>query len=164
MRALEFDELAAWCEHSGYRLEDWRPAVRLPEDRATVLPSGDSQELAAMIDALVNAESIESERLIWISEWQIWNDRSQEIGLRHLNLLVDRLLENANPSQSHIYLFNPAEWREAIALLTVPVLYGWDAYLFFGSGAVLIEVSHDGPIEVSLGHGADISRFRALLK
>jgi hypothetical protein len=153
MKKMGFDSLASWCKTSGYDLQDWRPTlVASLSSRAKIGVPADPQSLTELIDTLVTLESTET--VVWIADWTIWNDRSQEIGLRHLTLLVDVCDDRPPHDGPHIYLLDASEWREAIALIAVPLLYGWDAYLFFRSGVALIEVSHDAYIEISLASGA----------
>lgn len=83
-----------------------------------------------------------------IRDWTIWGEAVQEIGLLHLNLLVD-VVTDVKRSDGHAYILHRSEWREAIALLTVPVLYGWDAHLLFRSGAALVDLSPHGNISIS---------------
>ncbi|MEK6374100.1 MAG: hypothetical protein AABO58_15540 [Acidobacteriota bacterium] len=157
MKKMDFDGLASWCGGNGYGLTDWRPTLPSSSERAKIPVPGDPQSLTELIDTLVGLESAHGETVVWIADWTIWNDRSQEVGLRHLTLLVDCYVDRALHDESHIYLLEPSEWRETIALVTVPLLYGWDAYLFFRSGAALVEVSHDAYIEVSVAHGFPMS-------
>jgi hypothetical protein len=77
---------------------------------------------------------------VWLRDWTIWNDRSQEIGLRHLELLTG---DSHNAGDLEAYLIPASEWRKAIALVLLAMLYGWDADLFFGNAAALFDISHD---------------------
>lgn len=159
MKRLDYPELAAWCEISGYSVAGGSPILLGPEYRGQIQLPDNPHALPGLIDDLVALGTVETEMVIWISEWNIWNDRSQDIGLRHLTLLVDGYVDTGSDGQPHIYLLPPPEWRETIALLTVPLLYGWDAYLFFHSGAALVEVSHDGYVDVSLRRRTALSRL-----
>jgi hypothetical protein len=163
MEKINFSDLANWCAACGYHLEDWVPSlVKAAEQVQLALPN-EPQALAELIDDLTNLEPAETERLIWVRDWTIWNERSQEIGLRHLRLLVDSAPSSVSEVKGHVYILQPSEWREAIALLTVPILYGWDAHLFFGSGTVLVDVSHDGYVSVSFRskNSAEAARLQA---
>jgi hypothetical protein len=156
MKKLDFAGLASWCASSGYSLTDWRPVLPFSVESAKIPVPDDPQLLTELLDSVVGLASADCEMVVWIADWTIWNERSQEIGLRHVTLLVDSYVDHAS-EESHIYLLEASEWREVIALLTVPLLYGWDAYLFFRSGVALVEVSHDAYIEVSLAHGSPTS-------
>lgn len=83
------------------------------------------------------------ERLIWMRDWTIWNDRIQESGLRCLHLLVDNITPTANDADARAYVLDADEWREAIALLTAPILFGWHA--------PLVDISYHGTMTVSFG-------------
>ena len=150
MRRIAADELVAWCERSGYALKDWSPS--LPSAARHIdfpLPSG-FQALAELLDDLVVFDDTASERLVWLRDWTIWDDRSQEIGLRHWAMLT---LPRDQPAGQSLeaYVLPAAEWRETIALLAVPALYGWDAHLFFNTGAALFNLSHEGRVSVFIG-------------
>lgn len=150
MEKIDFTDLSSWCATHGYHLEDWIPSlVSSAEQMELKLPS-EPQGLTELIDDLIKIEPTEAERVVWVRDWPIWNERSLEIGLQHLRLLVDRIPTGGREINGHVYVLQPSEWREAIALLTVPILYGWDAHLFFGSGAALVDVSHEGYVSVSL--------------
>jgi hypothetical protein len=157
MKKIDFDALAKWCDASGYVLTDWRPTLPSSSERVKISVPGDPQSLTELIDTLVGLESPYRETVVWIADWTIWNERSQEIGLRHLILLADSYADGGLHEESHIYLLEPSEWREAIALVTVPLLYSWDAYLLFRSATALVEVSHDAYIEISVAHGSPMS-------
>ncbi len=151
MKNISFNELRTWCRASGYALEDWRPSLPPASQYIELGLPAEGQALSEFLDDLVRIDPSDPERLIWIRDWTIWNERSQEIGLAHLALLVDAMPLAAGDQRSHAYLLTPLEWREAIALLTVPAIYGWDAHLFFQSGAALISLSHEGRVSVAAG-------------
>ena len=150
MHRIDYPAIAEWCDQSGYELRDWIPS--LPSVAKSLECSPSLQQLPEFLDALVSLEA--DERLIWIADWTIWNDRSQDIGLRHLAMLT-----GAEPSEEDdralAFVLEPGQWREAIAILTVPVLYGWDAHLLFRSGLLLADISHHGTVAVSLRRDDD---------
>jgi hypothetical protein len=145
MKRIDFDEFAAWCYDSGYELHDWKPSLPVADRRSTHAVPADIQQVPEVLNALVSLES--TERVVWIRDWTIWGERLQDIGLLHLDLLIDSVTD-AKPSNSHIYVLHRFEWREAIALLTVPLLFGWDAHLLFRSAAALVNFSPHGEISV----------------
>ena len=154
MKAIDFAAMTAWCEANGYRFNTqfWPSLPDATQHLKIPLPS-ETQDLPQLLDDLVHLSSKDDELLIWTCDWTIWNERSQEIGLRHWDLLIDSLGVEKLKWHSNLLLLNPTEWREAIALLTVPALYGWDAYLMFRSAVALVKLSHDGRFEVSLQSG-----------
>lgn len=147
MRKIDYSTLASWCDERGYDLRNWIPVLRKPARTITSRRIDGLQRLPEFLDLVVNIE--DSERLVWIRDWTIWNDRSQDIGLRALDLVTNSLSEPERRIDSQAYILGAAEWREAIALLVWPILFGWDAHLLFGSGAVAVDVSHHGRIDLS---------------
>jgi hypothetical protein len=150
MRRLTFDDLAAWCRRSGYILHEWLPSIPNASSQITHAVPNDVQKVPMFLDMLLNLESRQAERLVWIRDWTIWDDRSQQIGLRHLEMLTGIAPnERELAAECHAYTMEDAELREAHALLSVAVLFGWDAHLFFASGETLVNFSHHGDVTVS---------------
>jgi hypothetical protein len=96
MEKIDFSDLANRCPVSGYGLEGWIPSLASSAENLALALSNEAQALTALIDDLINVEQSEAERLVWIRDWTIWNERSQEIGLQHLLLLVDILPPSAH--------------------------------------------------------------------
>jgi hypothetical protein len=159
MKRIDFDNLAAWCHEHGYELQEWKPVLPGCRKQVELALPNEIQNLPELIDDLVTFESAGSEWLVWIRDWTIWNDRSQEVGLRHLDLLVGTACADDVKTLGHIYLLQESEWRETMALLTLPILYGWDAHLFYRSGAALVDVSPHGQIRVSLQNEEEALRL-----
>lgn len=162
MKKISFDDYSAWSTQRGYSLDQWGPSLEAPLESVAIAVPEEPQALAALLDDLVGIELKGGAWLFRVRDWTIWNERSQEIGLAHLNLLTDSAAQSQGSESSHIYLLAASEWREVIALLTIPVLYGWDANLLFESGSVLVDVSHEGRIQVTLGKGHDRLRMASL--
>jgi hypothetical protein len=151
MEKINFVELRNWCGAGGYALQNWIPSLPSADRLLELALPSETQAIPELLDSLVHIKEDETERLVWVRDWTIWNDRSQDIGLRHLDLLTDGFpAEVPENEKSRIYVLQHSEWRETIALLTVPVLYGWDSHLFFASGEALVNISHDGRISVSI--------------
>jgi hypothetical protein len=150
VNSISFESLALWCEESGYVLENWIPRLRSVEETLAIPVPGGPQALAELVDELVSFNEKQEEKIVWIRDWTIWNERSQEIGLCHLQLLATALRPAEQGTEGHIYRFESSEWSSVIAFLTVPILYGWDAHLFSRSGDALVDISHHGEVSVSL--------------
>jgi hypothetical protein len=150
MRRIDYATLSKWCTDQGYELREWVPALPNPARTMTSRMFDNVQLLPEFLDILVNIA--DTERLVWIRDWTIWNERSQDLGLRCLDLLTANLPESERAIDSHAYLLGAAEWREAIALLLPPILFGWDAHLLFRSGALAVNVSHHGRIDLSFSN------------
>jgi hypothetical protein len=150
MKRLDAGELAAWCATSGYSLENWSPALVKAASSVTLLLPSEVQQIPELIDDLVAMEQ-QARKVVWIRDWTIWSDRSQDIGLRHLELITQSSEDLARgvPLGGR-YLLEREEWRDAIALLTLSVLYGWDVFLMFESGIALVGLTHEGVIHISL--------------
>lgn len=160
MNKISFESFAMWCAESGYVLENWMPRIRSVEDILKIPVPGAPQALAELVDELVSFDGKQEERIVWIRDWTIWNERSQEIGLFHLQLLANAVQTTEQGSQGHIYRFESSEWSSVIAFLTIPILYGWDAHLFCRSGDALVDITHHGEVTVSLRDKARLAENR----
>jgi hypothetical protein len=139
VKRLDRHELAVWCSGSGYELVDWRPSLPHATRSLRIPLPRDPQSVPDLADSLV-VFATGCDLVVWLRDWTIWNDRSQEIGLRHLELLTG---DTHNAGDLEAYLIPASEWREAIALVLLAMLYGWDAQLLFGNAAALFDISHD---------------------
>src|SRR5947207_603655 len=110
MKNMSFDELATWCRSTGYAVENWRPSLPSATRQLDLALPTSAHALSELIDDVVNIA--DTERVVWIRDWTIWNERSQEIGLSHLHLLVDAVRPHADDKPSYAYLLTPLEWRE----------------------------------------------------
>jgi hypothetical protein len=149
MRRIDFDVLSDWCRRSGYELRDWVPHLSAPREKLRCGMPTDIQELPSLLDVVVNLGPRSDERVLWLRDWTIWNERSQEIGLKMVDLIAGTVPHIGERDTAQAYILSGDEWREAIALLTVPMLFGWDAHFLYGSGSVLIDVTHHSEIVAS---------------
>jgi len=153
MKKLDFEIFNVWCGESGYRLEAGLPYLTSSASRLDIPWPAEPSAVTELLDDLVNLEP-DSERVVWIRDWTIWDERSEQLGLRHLELLAGR------PSPVAIYALDPGEIGEAIALLSVPALWAWDAHLLFRSGVVLVSLSHHGSVSVVARSEDAVRRLR----
>lgn len=170
MTKLTFQTFARWCTECGYRLESSTPSLADSSDllRVDIPIPQEVLSMTEMLDDLINLESPNG-YVVWVRDWTIWNERSQEIGLRHLELLTLAAVREDVSDNGHVYELTSAEWRDAIALIAVPILYSWDAHLLFRSGRALVDVTHHDTLSVSLHNGdsqlaAKLEPWRALSK
>jgi hypothetical protein len=164
MTKFGFESLARWCKENGYALDDWVPRVTdAGVERIDLTVPANPLSITELIDDLVAWPNRNGERVVWIRDWTIWNDRSQEIGLCHLDLLGRAACYDGDEPSARIYLLSPGEWKEAITLLSVPILYSWDAHLLFQSGGAEVDFSHEDRITVwfSANDNEAKSRFQA---
>jgi hypothetical protein len=152
MTKVSFQVFSRWCTENGYNLENWSPSLAIDSKSPPIeisIPQ-DVPSVAAMVDDLVSLGEASGGYVVWVRDWTIWNERSQEIGLRHLALLTASAIREDAAERGHVYELRSSEWRETIALISVPIMYSWDAHLFFQSGRALVDVIHDGVVSVSL--------------
>jgi hypothetical protein len=147
MRKIDYELLASWCGDRRYEIPDWVPTLPCVTERVRCSVT-QLHQLPELLDQTVNLAS-GVDRLVWIRDWTIWSERSQEIGLSGLELIERFLPQEQRELESHAFLLNDTEWREAINLLVPPLVFGWDAHLLFETGDILADISHHGQITVS---------------
>ena len=155
MRLLSFEELSTWCGRHGYSLANWVPSLAGHPDPVTVelqYPKS-VQLLTEFIDELVGLDEEAGNIVVWLRDWTIWNERSANIGLCHLQLLTSQPHGEGTPVPGNLIELAASQWQEAIALVTVPILYSWDAHVLFASGRALVNISHHDMVTVELSGG-----------
>jgi hypothetical protein len=162
---LSFDEFSTWCGQHGYHLENWVPSLVGHPDIVTIelrYPKS-VQLLTELIDELVGLDEEAGNIVVWLRDWTIWDERSANIGLCHLKLLSSQLHGEGSSVPGNLIELAASEWQEAIALVTVPILYSWDAHMLFASGRALVNISHHDVITVMLS-GNDKQSIEKLAK
>jgi hypothetical protein len=151
MIRIEFTQFARWCGEHGYKLEEWRPMLQSDDCHRYryPLPSG-AQGLTELADMIATLDDTSSQTVLWVRDWTIWNQRSQNVGLRHMSLLSVALTGLGSTHRDLIFVAGSDEAPDITALVLVPILYSWDAHLLFASGRAIIDISHDGYVELAV--------------
>jgi hypothetical protein len=99
--------------------------------------------------------------LVWFREWGIWNEYSERAGDRIVATLRRGLIESSAPaiSDAPAQVFGPQEFTDAQVLVTVPLIFQWDAYVVPASARCVILVSHDDYIQVDTRSRTVLSRI-----
>jgi hypothetical protein len=83
--------------------------------------------------------------VLWVTDYAIWSPTFERVGLG----LLDALAPESKFGSSRILLFDRHELVYAQSILTLCLLFEWDAYLVPISGESIAFVSHDGPVQVT---------------
>lgn len=167
MRILT-DELARkWLEDRGIQTSDTRRlsfnvgktqtvlSLRAPTTREaiTALPVN-------IVGVLSSAVDEQSGWLLWLRDFDIWSEQTEEIGWK----LVDSLAESSHQPglnlNSSALLFEPDETISLKAALLVPILFQWDAYLISGDGTTFVTIDHDDHSLLSTSSDAVLREIR----
>jgi len=154
MLALSFPEVSAWCDRHGVQIS---PNGRLGTERPTEslgkidLPHQPHQ-LPILVGHLLDIATLldNSETMLWIVEWRIWNDDITATGIEALQRLRLSTGSSASVEDSPGQIFSPSEHNLAVASCLMPLLFGWDAYIVPASGEPAIFISHDEFFRVEL--------------
>src|SRR5690242_2247554 len=134
MKALQIDELRTWFDESSSSVKlDPTGYLRYATDgpvglRLEIPP--EAPKTVALASSLLAVEEDDGYygALMWFTNWDIGTPQIERCGLRILEQMrrgygVTASVENA-PAQ----LFRTDEIADAHAFLTLPMLFGWDAY------------------------------------
>jgi len=152
-----FDTATArqWCASQGiHEQRDWMSRlsfrggypvglrVRVPtEDRGTVA-------LASLLATFPAGQSPFGGALLWLQTWKIWSEEMDRTGQTMLSGLrrEDALAENFDVAPAQ--LFSGDEFKHAVAEVTVPLLFQWDAHLVPAQSQEICSISHDGYVDL----------------
>ncbi|MFY9752841.1 MAG: hypothetical protein WAJ92_09385 [Candidatus Acidiferrales bacterium] len=134
MKALLIDELRRWFDESPSGIKvDPTGHLRYPTRNLLGLRldvPAEAQKAAAFASSLLSVEEDDGfyGALVWFTNWDIGTPQIERCGLRMLEQMrrgygVTASVENA-PAQ----LFRTDEIADVQAFLTLPMLFGWDAY------------------------------------
>jgi hypothetical protein len=146
MKGMTSLEAKAWCEKRsisvsenrflhygdlklGFTIELPEKPYRLPAIAAWLLP--DSEE-APFQGAL-----------LWVREWGIWAEHTEEAGMKIMEALRQAHGETRTLKAAPAMLFGPEELRDLHAFFIQPLLFGWDAFMVPASGEYFAFNSHD---------------------
>jgi len=86
--------------------------------------------------------------MIWFKEWGIWNDPDEEAWMKLLEKFRTAADEHRTLRQAPGHLFQESEFVEAKACWSLPVIFGWDAFLFPESSDYFAFNSHDEVLSI----------------
>lgn len=146
MNALTSQEARDWCKD------------RLISISADGFPSYDDTKVGFTIDlpeqpfrltalaAWLLPESAEvpfQGALLWMKEWGIWAEHSEEAGMKIIEALRSVRGETRPLEDAPAMLFGPDELRDLHAFFIQPLLFGWDAFMVPATGEYFAFNSHD---------------------
>jgi hypothetical protein len=146
MKVLSDEAARDWLHKLAIAVDDKRKLSFQNTDKAIQIWLSSPTIRERVVDLAVNLVGIlggSSEWLLWLTEFDIWNEEAEEIGWH----VVDTFLQNAKQpklslNSSAIY-FQPSEQLSVKAMLLVSILFMWDAYLIKGDGQIFIRIDHD---------------------
>jgi hypothetical protein len=153
MKCLTTEEVKAWCDAHGLEVATNRYLNHRECESShsfTIVPEGKPYQVVGMAALLVPPwEGVPFEgALLWIRERGIWSDFSENTAdmiVKQMRLAVG-IREPLETSPGH--LFGPDEVYEMYSFLTVPVVFGWDAFLIPESMDYFVFFSHDEYVRV----------------
>lgn len=144
MQSLTGAEGRTWLEQNDYRHMGGKIELNGHARRVVdgfLIAVDEPWRLPQLADDLSLLRGFSGQRVVWVSEWNIWSNA--EDALRHLSMLTSRPRKRPEQADFHCYLFEQSEWEEIKPILCVALLYGWDAYMLAEGGRVLVEISHE---------------------
>lgn len=93
---------------------------------------------------LVGIADTEKEWLLWLTDFSIWSTEVEEIGW----MLIEKALESNLEPDSSAFLFDQKETLRLKAVLTISLLFNWDALLVNADGKTFAVIDHDHGIKL----------------
>ena len=158
MELITQDGALGWCEAHGLGFRsDFQTAtpLRLAGQAQAIRVSieGSPTDVIGMAYVLLmtgvpddNEEFFEG-ALIWLRDWDIWSRGAEQVG----HLLAYGIRGSGTPSIAHSpgHIFGSGEFVAARAVLTLPMLFQWDAIFAPANGRFLAILSHHGYVDLS---------------
>lgn len=172
MRVLSNQQAKAWCETRGVHtdIESGLVSLRYAATGHQCLQAAfpkESPQLIAMAHALLLQDLAEPDAqdftgaLVWLRDWDIWSEASEKAGCRMLELLRAALVGDEAPTirDAPAHLFSPQEFVDAHLLLTIPLIFQWDAYVIPVSARCFTLVSHEARVRIATRSNTILSRI-----
>lgn len=170
MKALQIDELHRWFDQSPSGImvdptDHLRYPTRNPLGLRLSVPQ-EARKAAALASSLLSVDEDEGYygALMWFTNWDIGTPQIERCGLRILEQMrrgygVVASVENA-PAQ----LFRTDEITDVLAFLTLPMLFGWDAYFAPHATRYFAYVRQNGSLFLVTDREPVQKKLRALLE
>jgi hypothetical protein len=174
VKILSRQEAKNWCELRGIFADTGgrRVSLRYSESQTSCLQTPldlSAGRLVALAHSLLLQDLVEPDApdfagvLVWFRDWDIWNESSESVGARVLECIRSGLTQGHAPllQDGPAHLFTPQEFVDAHALLSVPILFQWDAYVVPESARCFTLVSHDAYARITARTATIGSRIKA---
>jgi hypothetical protein len=161
-----------WCEDHGIRVDIKGKLVSLHypanEQRCLQLAITDgAPALVAMAHGALLQDLVDPDpqdfagALIWLRDWDIWSESFERTGIRMLETLRRQAtgVESSSIRDTPAHVFGPQEFADAHALLMIPFMFQWDAYVVPASGRCFVFVSHHAHVRITAATEAINSRI-----
>jgi hypothetical protein len=162
MKLISDDQAREWCRsksmniigHHNLQLDSPTPYVlklHFPNEiRDLILQafrlSGFKQDKPYDATELSEEEGDYEGALLWLTRWNIWNEKSERFGNVILQCVRAGLGQNVPFDRAPGHLFAAGEYADQAALLAIILMCEWDAYLVPESAKYFIRLSHEGSI------------------
>lgn len=139
---------------------NFRVRVRIPDSRGDLLSLA---YILAMTDIVNDSEEHFAGGLVWFQDWDIWSETIERVGLLLLVKLRGETPSTIGIRERPAHLLGSGELSEALALITLSLLFQWDAYFIPPTGRFFAFMSHHGDLDLVAASGdiADELKDRA---
>jgi hypothetical protein len=138
MRVLSKEDAVRWCGQRGVPVH----AGRVPE-----VPSGEEFQIPndagariALVARHLGPYSGDTETLVWFTNWGVWSSGERP----HIFTRFLASYGETRPlSEAPAFLFETAEFEDAVSFVTLGVLFLWDVFVLSGDTGRRVQYSHD---------------------
>lgn len=174
MQRLQDDQAAHWCEMHGFQIGGGLPSARVsptsgqaPRFRLTV--PNRATDLVGLAYVILMSDTHASDDafgggILWLSRWEIGSEDIDRVGYSLLGSLTSQRDQAPTGDIAPGYLFDSADFADAHAAVSVPLLFQWDAHYIPAGGEFVVFMSNDGYLEIlsrdAGSHERMVTRFR----
>jgi len=159
MQLLSEDQAREWCETRGMDVQTGCPfAIRFRDAGAPSVRIAAPREGLGILSltalllapwAAGPAEEAFPGGLVWLRDWDIWSEATERVGHALLRGVRAPHPRAGDVAGLPAHRLDAAEGTEARALLTLPLLFQWDAWLVPESADLAVFLSHDGFVRIT---------------
>ena len=152
MVLMDDEKLSKWCSTHSLILENETLQLTVSTDIYVVFEVPESSRDQILFSGdLLSLGGFEkwTEDMIWISNWEKWNDWNRHLGETIISRLRSTESEIVPLDSVSAQIFSFDERTISVAIFLQLMLFRWDGWLASGNADYLVQCSHDGLIWIT---------------
>lgn len=159
MQVLSDEAAVQWISEIGFGVDGTVPfarvqarsmdakrlRIRIPDEATAVVGLA---YMIAMTSVRDYTEEQFSGAILWLQRWELWSESIDRAGYVFLNGIRSSAGCSLPISSAPAHLFGSGELATAYTVLSLPMMFQWDAYFVSATGEFSARISHDGNLEL----------------
>lgn len=176
MKRLEDVQAEHWCAERGLRVQGQLASTRVAiagdeiQQFRVYLTAGPGYKMVSLAFTVLmgSATGDTTETfgggLIWLQRWEIWSEDIDRVGYAFLGGLTSQPEAPLGGDISPAYEFEEGEFLTANAVLSLPLLFEWDAHFVPRSAQFIVFISHERHLDVFTRDQSEHQRLHSLFQ